>query len=134
MVLGELAAQDGRVNRTFSDATELIRGYSVICTNSNPRIGVEARPLAANLSDADGYTGTVHYTVRVSAQESGGASEVFTHTTNGAAPVLRSLAGRLANSENNIVVDVSNGFTERDERLLAGAYHASVTIIISASN
>jgi hypothetical protein len=134
MALGELAAPDGRVNRAFSDAIASTRGYSVVCTNANPRIGVEATPLATDSPAAEGYTGTVHYTVRVSAREAGGASEVFTHTTNAAAPVLRNLMGRFSNSPNNIVMAVSDGFTDRNDRLLAGAYHASVTIVISASN
>jgi hypothetical protein len=85
-------------------------------------------------AESEGYTGTVHYRVEVSAQSADGSLALVTHLTNAPAPTVRTVPGRLANSENNILVNVSSGFTEGDARLLAGSYSGSVTVVVSAIN
>jgi hypothetical protein len=132
--LGELTGSEGRVKAALGDSGELVRRFTVACTSLNPQISLEATPLTTSGADANGYTGTVHYTATLLAAEAAGGSSELSHTTNGQAPSPQSLGGRLSNSENNVSVAIANGFTATDDRLLAGAYSGSVTFVISASN
>jgi len=137
IALGELAKDDGTVDRAFSKATGgLSANFTVRCNGSNPQLSVEARPLVNSASSAvaEGYTNKVHYTAKLAAMTAtGGSTSVSDLSLNNGATTGR-LGGRLAAVANNVSLTIADGATESTTAILdAGTYNGTVDITITAA-
>jgi hypothetical protein len=137
IALGELAKDDGTVDRAFSKATGgLSTTFTVRCNGSNPNLSVEARPLvnSAGATAAEGYTNKVHYTAKLAAMSAaGGSTAVSDLSLNNGATTAR-LGNRLAAVANNVSLTIADGATESSTAILdAGTYSGTVDITITAA-
>lgn len=134
--LGELAKEDGTVDRAFSKATSgLSTTFTVRCNGSNPQLTVEARPLvnAAAPQPADGYTNRVHYTAQLAARGTKGSTTTVADQSLGNGATSGRLGDRLAAEANNVTLTIAEGATENSTAILeAGAYSGTVDITIAA--
>jgi len=137
IALGELAKDDGTVDRAFSKATGgLSTSFTVRCNGSNPNLSVEARPLVnlAAPASVEGYTNTVHYTAKLAATGSTGSSTSIADQSLSNGATTGRVGGRLASSANNVSLTIAEGLTENTAAILdAGTYSGTVDITITAA-
>lgn len=131
IVLNELSQADGRVDGAFSNATNKHLDFTVRCTGPNPTLSLGATPLVNTAASAgNGYTDTVHYWAQLRATRVSG-----THTLVGSSPLdafSSPIFGTLANTDGNIRITVSSGWTANATDLLtAGSYSGTITISVS---
>ena len=135
ITLNELALANGTVDSAFSSNTGgLSRTFTVRCTSANPGLSVTSVPLTTTSTGTPGYTGTVHFTSTLNVAKAGGGNATVVDTSNVAAATTGSVGDRLANSNDNVVIAISNGNTTNAADLLeAGSYTGSIAITISPS-
>jgi len=137
IALGELAKDDGTVDRAFAKATGgLSTTFTVRCNGSNPLLSVEARPLvnAAVTTAADGYTNKVHYTAKLAAMGAKGSSTSISDLSLNNGATTGRIGDRLAAVANNVSLTIADGATESSTAILeAGTYSGTVDITITAA-
>lgn len=137
IVLNELAKSDGTVDSAFSNAANLSLAFTVRCTSPNPMLSLSATALANGTTGAGaGYADKVHYTSTLTAKKAGGGDAAITYTTADVLPAASSgaVGDRLASSNNNVTVAVSQGATTNaGDVLTAGSYSGTITLTVSPS-
>jgi hypothetical protein len=135
ITLNELAVANGTVDSAFSNNSGgLSKSFTVRCTSANPGLSVTAAPLTTTSTGTPGYTGTVHYTATLTAAKAGGGNATVIDTSNVAAATTGSVTDRLANSNDNVSIAISNGNTTNGADLLeAGSYTGTIAITVSPS-
>lgn len=136
--LGELAKDDGTVDKAFSNARDgLSKNFTIICNGSNPQLSVKANPLvnAAASNSPNGYTNTVHYTAKLAAKGAKGNTTFITNLSNNNGGATTGLIGdRLAAEANNVTLSIGEGITSDSIAILeAGSYTGTVNITIAAA-
>lgn len=136
IALGELAKEDGTVDRAFANATN--NGtveFTVLCNGSNPQLSVEAKPLVNTAAtDGDGYTNTVHYTAEVQAQGAKGNATTIADQSLSTGATTGRVGERLKVAQNNVSLSIGEGITENSTAVLqAGTYQGTVDVTITAT-
>jgi len=135
IALGELAKDNGTIDKAFSKATNgLSTNFTVLCNGANPQLKVEARPLINSAASEviAGYTNKVHYTAKLSALGAKGSTATVSDQSlsNGATAAL--IGDRLKPVANNVTLTIADGVTEDSAAILeAGAYSGTVDITIA---
>ncbi|MFC7537263.1 hypothetical protein ACFQPG_07765 [Sphingomonas sp. GCM10030256] len=141
--LGRLDAADGTLRSELTSATSANPADAkkvtarVVCTSSNPTIGVSATKLAiAGAADAGtGYANSIDYVAALrvkTASATNPLAEVKFDTQNNSAAVTAQLGSRIAGgTADNVEVNVSNLRTAAGSVLNQGTYNSVISLSIT---
>lgn len=141
--LGRLDAADGTLRSELTSATSATPAdlkkvtARVVCTSSNPTIGVSATKLAiAGAGDAaTGYANSIDYVAALRVKTSSASTplaEVKYDTQNNSAAVTAQLGARIAGgTADNVEVNVSNLRTAAGSVLNQGTYNSVISLSIT---
>ena len=141
--LGRLDAADGTLRGELTSATSANPADAkkvtarVVCTSSNPTIGVSATKLAiAGAGDAGtGYANSIDYVAALrvkTASATNPLAEVKFDTQNNSAAVTAQLGARIAGgTADNVEVNVSNLRTAAGSVLNQGTYNSVISLSIT---
>ncbi|MCP3729551.1 hypothetical protein M9978_03840 [Sphingomonas sp. MG17] len=132
VALGELADTDGRLKPTGTIATTFGSvSAKVVCTSAAPEVSVKADPIATAAPASTGYDNSIDYLASVKFTRVGGDTTVTNDSSTGVASTA-TLASRLANSGDNILVTASAFQTNAPTDLLVASpsYAGKITVVV----
>lgn len=136
VALGNLAQANGTMATDLSSRFTTIGGsalqFKVVCTTNDPKITVDADPIASATIVSAGYDNSIDFDADVTVARVAG-SLVYSNDSNNAASGPTALGSPLANIATNITVATSDYHTDNPtDILVAGTdYAGKITITIA---